>query len=238
VVIYKVTNFKNNKVYIGQTTAKPWGERAYSHLNGYGNDHMKNAVKKYGKENFKVEVICVCPNQKLLDEWEIKYIAEYDSTNPAKGYNKESGGKNMGSPSEETRKKMSKNSARYWKGKKHTEKACKKMRKAKLGKKHSKETIEKIRKSLTGRKFSEEHCKNLSKALTGIKRSKETCEKIRKAQQGEKNNSVKLTEKKVISIRAEFKENVYGEYVRLARKYGVNPPAITNVILRKTWKHI
>jgi len=86
---------------------------------------------------------------------------------------------------------------------------------------HSKKTLEKLR-----------------KAKLGKKPSKKTLEKLRKAKQGEKAPSAKLTNKEVLSIRAEFKESVRGEYLRLAREYSVDINTIRCIILRKTWKHI
>lgn len=53
-IIYKVTNIINNKIYIGQTIhslniRKSQHER--SHEYGY-KTAFSNAIKKYGKENF------------------------------------------------------------------------------------------------------------------------------------------------------------------------------------------
>lgn len=58
-IIYKATNIINNKVYIGQTihplsVRKSQHER--SHEYGY-KTAFSNAIRKYGKENFKWEVI-------------------------------------------------------------------------------------------------------------------------------------------------------------------------------------
>ena len=58
-IIYKVTNIINNKIYIGQTIhslniRKSQHER--SHEYGY-KTAFSNAIKKYGKENFIWEII-------------------------------------------------------------------------------------------------------------------------------------------------------------------------------------
>jgi len=50
---------------------------------------------------------------------------------------------------------------------------------------------------------------------------------------GEKSGRAKLTNKKVIAIRKSKKTEVF-----LAKKYGVVKSVISNVKLRKTWKHI
>jgi len=39
---------------------------------------VKNALNKYGKENFKMELICVCFDEKL-NKYEIDYINKYNS---------------------------------------------------------------------------------------------------------------------------------------------------------------
>jgi len=112
-----------------------------------------------------------------------------------------------------------------------------KMRKVKLGKKLSEEHCKSISKAMTGRKLSEEHCKSISKAHIGKKHSEETLEKKRKAQQGEMGSNAKLTNEKILAIRAEY-TGEHGEYVRMAKKYSVCLVTIRNIILRKSWKHI
>lgn len=47
----------------------------------------------------------------------------------------------------------------------------------------------------------------------------------------------KLTEEKVLAIRAE-EDRTPGYSNRLAEKYGVTPPTISKILLRKIWAHI
>ena len=58
--IYKIINIQNNKCYIGQTI-RPVGQRFHRHLNDALNNvldtHLARAIRKYGKENFNVEII-------------------------------------------------------------------------------------------------------------------------------------------------------------------------------------
>lgn len=99
-IIYKATNIINNKVYIGQTMHS-LSNRKSQHINGYGRgSHYRfpKAIKKYGKENFKWEIIYTAKNLDDLNEKEIYFINLYDSTNPNKGYNIKSGGKNKPLP--------------------------------------------------------------------------------------------------------------------------------------------
>lgn len=94
-IIYKVTNIKNNKIYIGQTT-KTLEERIYYHY--YRADHSLNiththfinAIRKYGKENFKWEQIDIADTREELDNKEIYWIKYYNSVE--NGYNIQDGG--------------------------------------------------------------------------------------------------------------------------------------------------
>ena len=92
--VYKVTNKVNNKVYIGITN-KGAGARFKQHLFDaeHGSQYrFHRAIRKYGKENFEVSIIAFCNNADELKENEIKFISEYESMNPDKGYNMTEGG--------------------------------------------------------------------------------------------------------------------------------------------------
>ena len=86
--VYKTTNILTNKIYIGQ---KKSTEFLYEKYLGSG-VCLKNAVKKYGKENFKVELICECSSKEELDAKEIYYIDYYKSRDNSIGYNIATGG--------------------------------------------------------------------------------------------------------------------------------------------------
>lgn len=101
-VIYKLTNNTNKKVYIGQT--KNFNNRmrghkstAYQENNSSYNLPIYRAIRKYGWNNFTKEIIEIIPedkenDQNYIDERERYYIALYDSTNDEKGYNIALGG--------------------------------------------------------------------------------------------------------------------------------------------------
>ncbi|KQL17697.1 helix-turn-helix domain-containing protein [Cytobacillus solani] len=93
----------------------------------------------------------------------------------------------------------------------------------------------------------------LNKFSKGTRDIKEACQlrtndeyrrKLREKQLGELNNSVKLTEEKVQKIRLEYEKMLEIGYTKtlaqyyLANKYNVKRPTISDVVLRKTWKHI
>lgn len=73
---------------------------------------FKNAIKKYGKENFAWETLIEVESNEL-DYYEQKYILEYKSNQKEFGYNIREGGK-TGKFNEETRKKMSESAKKYF----------------------------------------------------------------------------------------------------------------------------
>lgn len=91
-VIYKVTNNINGKSYIGQTTN--FTSRKASHKRLDGNAKLlKQAIIKYGFENFKWEIIDENIDECLLDEREIYYIDKYNThASNNHGYNLTHGG--------------------------------------------------------------------------------------------------------------------------------------------------
>jgi len=104
--IYKITD-PIGKVYIG-CTCRPLKQRI--HRKGYNPD-MCRAIEESGCwEKWKKEAIATTEDKDEAYALEIKYIAEYDSTNPEKGYNKSTGGEKKGQGvvfSEERRRRMS-----------------------------------------------------------------------------------------------------------------------------------
>lgn len=90
-IIYKITNLVNNKIYIGETIRNlnvRWNEHKSEALGGrHGYTyHLHNAMRKYGIDNFTIEIIDNCPDEERF-ALESKYIQQYNSTNPEVGYN-------------------------------------------------------------------------------------------------------------------------------------------------------
>lgn len=85
--IYKITNLINNKQYIGQHASEIFDNKYF----GSGKLLIK-AIKKYGKENFKVDIIEWCNSQEQLDKQEIYWISYYDAVNSDNFYNLAIGG--------------------------------------------------------------------------------------------------------------------------------------------------
>lgn len=83
--IYKITNLINDKIYIGKDTT--------SDKNYYGSGILiKKSIKKYGKENFKKEILEECDTNDELCDREKYWINFYNSTNLTIGYNISKGG--------------------------------------------------------------------------------------------------------------------------------------------------
>jgi group I intron endonuclease len=90
--IYKVTNTKNDKIYIGATT-KSLEDRKKDHLkkSKKGKSYaFQNAIATYGADAFKWEEIDKTSTKDELAKKEKEYILEYNSKE--QGYNSDSGG--------------------------------------------------------------------------------------------------------------------------------------------------
>lgn len=96
--IYKITNIVNDKLYIGYTK-NSIEERLRQHIiqstyktkHGKRKTKLENAISKYGKDNFKTEIV-----QEVSEcdwgHWEKYYIELYNSTDIKFGYNMVEGG--------------------------------------------------------------------------------------------------------------------------------------------------
>ena len=107
-MIYKITNRKTGKQYVGQTVTHRKNKNKYRPFGHIGrfNDHvseainntktkqctyLNNAIRKYGEDNFDSELLEMCDKDKL-DSREKYYIKDMDTMYP-KGYNLTQGGK-------------------------------------------------------------------------------------------------------------------------------------------------
>lgn len=103
--VYKHTT-PSGKVYIGITSKRP--EERW--LNGRGycrNEHFWNAIKKYGWENIKHEVLETGLSREDASKAEKRYILAFQSHVPSKGYNLTDGGEIGAKHTEESRRKLS-----------------------------------------------------------------------------------------------------------------------------------
>jgi predicted RNA-binding Zn-ribbon protein involved in translation (DUF1610 family) len=117
-LIYKVTNLINGKVYIGQTSLT-LEQRKSRHEHDAVRLNRKtvsfhNSLKKYGFENFKWEILQKCETQEELDKAEIENIKKFNSMDKSKGYNLKAGGKLGGAYNEEVKANIGKSTKKKW----------------------------------------------------------------------------------------------------------------------------
>jgi group I intron endonuclease len=129
--IYKITNLSNGKIYVGQAVShilnhkryRPYGHEgrfrchiseAFSTKKNQSH-YLNNAIRKYGVNDFVVELIECCETEKS-DEREIHYIKELNSLYP-NGYNLKNGG-SVFTHSDESKKRVSNGVINYFKDKK------------------------------------------------------------------------------------------------------------------------
>jgi len=84
-VIFKITNLINSKLYIGKSS----NDRASYFGSGRA---IKAAINKYGKINFKKEIIDTAETLSELNSKERYWIQYYNSYEPTIGYNRSLGG--------------------------------------------------------------------------------------------------------------------------------------------------
>lgn len=108
--IYKITNTKNDKVYIGQSVNLD--KRIYSHkyhlkTNTHYNKALQNSFNKYEGKSFAFEIIEECEISDL-DEKECFWISFFNSTERMCGFNFEGGGNANKSVHQDTIEKIRK----------------------------------------------------------------------------------------------------------------------------------
>jgi group I intron endonuclease len=184
-VVYCYTS-PSGKKYIGQTTRE--NRRKCDHRLAASNSPFHNAVRKYGFEQMKYNVLYDhIETIDRLNELEELAIKEHGSLVP-NGYNLDSGGKNR-FKHEETKDKIRQKAY----GRKISEETRRKLRESHLGKRNSPEAIEKQRQALLGldrgQEFRDkmkeirnrpEMIEQVKKAQTGRKRTGQALENIRK----------------------------------------------------------
>lgn len=144
--VYKFTNLLNNKIYIGESLELKI--RISGHKTNKDNDYFHRALRKWGWDNFDVEILQEYPvpideatRQRVDAELlalETAFIDFFDSDNHQVGYNILKFGLNRTGikASEESKKKMSENSTgskNNFYGRKHTEESKRRMSKSHIG---------------------------------------------------------------------------------------------------------
>lgn len=94
-IIYKIVNNINGKIYIGQTK-NALSQRIAAHIRD-NKTPVQKAINKYGLESFTISVIDEADSKEILKEKEKYWIKTLDCKIP-KGYNIADGGDGKMSP--------------------------------------------------------------------------------------------------------------------------------------------
>lgn len=207
--VYKTTNLINNKIYIGVHKSK---RKKYL---GSGKI-LKQAIKKYGKENFKCEIIEYCESEDEMFSREKYWIKEYNSQNTDIGYNLHDGGLGGFISKPFLNKKLS-NEHKLNISLNHAD--VRGNKNPMYGKTHTKDVRKKLSDLRLGKSLSIE---------TRKKQSEKKC--------GENNNNSKLTPNIVKTIRKEYENGA--KTIDLANKYNVKKPCIWKIVNYRTWKNV
>lgn len=172
ILIYKVVNKCNDKIYIGQTVNTiPIRRTQHFHEAKYSRTEyvFHKALKKYGEENFKWEVVCKCRNNKVSDFLEEFFINRFNSFyGNGKGYNMTNGG-------------------RGFTGRHHSKETKKILKEKNSGRTQTQETKEKISEGLKKVYKSGERINAMG--MLGKKQSKKTRKKMSSSAIGNTNGS-------------------------------------------------
>lgn len=213
--IYKTTNLVNYRVYIGKS------EKSYN-PDYYGSGLLlKRAINKYGKENFKNELVEECDDIEELNSKEKYWINFYskNSYNLAEGGD---GGWTTKHFNEDQKKRYREKLSKAQKGRTVSEETRKIISDKNSGKFYGdkdkiSKTIKKLWLNPNSIYNNEEYRKKLSESGKKRKWSEETKEKIRLSKLGSKNPSAQ----KVI-----VDDKIYDTITVCANEYGISNTAV------------
>lgn len=187
--IYLSTNKINGKIYIGQRGINGLIEKDINYIGSGG--HFTSSVKKYGKGNFKKQILEIFSfiSQEYTNERESYWIDFYKSNNKEIGYNKTTGGQ-------------------YCVGMQHNQETKDSIRYSLLNHPDKELLRENNRQKHVGKKQSEETIAKKIAATTGKKRSDESKKKYSESKIGDKNPAKRLEVRDKISNTLKNKEKV------------------------------
>lgn len=184
-VIYVITNTVNGKKYAGKTlgTAKHrWGQ--HKAASRKGGQYFYRAIRKYGAENFTIEVVDSADTHEELLAKEMEWIKRLNTCDRRFGYNGTLGGES-GVPTPETLAKM--------RGRPCSPETRRKIGEAQKGKIVPRDVVERIAAARRGKgwKPSPEHRAQINSVWKGGKHREESKRKI-----GESNRRLWTPEKR------------------------------------------
>lgn len=207
--VYKTTNLINGKIYIGAHKSKRKNYLGSGKI-------LKQAIRKYGRDNFTNIIIEHCDSEEIMFEREKYWIKYYESQNPNIGYNIHDGGFGGFVSKHFLNKKLSDE------------------HKLNISINHADVSGEKN--PMFGKSHTKEVCNKLREFRLGKPLTIETRKKQSRKKRGENNNNSKLTSDIVKKIRLDYKNGV--KTIDLAKKYNVKKPCIWKIVNYRTWKNI
>lgn len=198
-LVYKITNSVNDKLYIGvtvKTLQNRWNRHKSSANNG-SNSPIHRAMRKYGFDAFSIELIMEVNSVEEMKKMEQMFIEEYNTFGPdGRGYNATKGGDGT------------------W-GRTHSQQTLEKI----------KDGLQKARDE--GRFLNEawyQKCLLARKNQIGVSFTEERKQKISKSLKGKSKNH--LSGKLPVSVDQYCKET--GEYIQTFESYGQAARAINS----------
>jgi group I intron endonuclease len=233
-IIYKVTNLVNGKVYIGQTVREfeiRKTQHIYDTISNKDNSIFHKALLKYGQDKFQWEIIDNAETEEELNKKEIYWINFYNSYIRAKnsnGYNMTIGGEGMSGykHSDESKEKISK----VKKGSKHHN--------AKLTEEDVLQIKELIKSGAKPTEISQNFKVNIA-TICDIKSGKKwnhIGEDVSYIKYSTIKSS-KLSEEDVIEIKLLLKQMMTSQK-EIAKMFNVSESRINQINLGKAWKHV
>jgi hypothetical protein len=168
-IIYKIQNKINGKIYIGQTKY-PLSKRIGEHL-AEKKSFVQKALNKYGLQSFDISIIDSAETREILSDKEIYWIRFYNCKAP-KGYNCTDGGDGLVNPSQIIKDRISNklkghSSTIGFTGKKHSQDSKHKISESLKIAMADPSVKTKMSISRKGRRISEEQKEKISKANKG-----------------------------------------------------------------------
>lgn len=212
--IYKITCKVNKKQYIGQTTQNPYYYFKQTYVYGRGKDRVKiaNAIKKYGIDNFRFDVIDSATDKVTLDELEDYYISFWNTIEV--GFNCKGGGSNG----------------------KHSQETCNKISLSLTGNRHSDESKSKMSVAQKGKLVTQETKKKLYQCNIGKKHSELTKSKMSVARKGKTIGMSNPNAKEVTIKNTDTNKVISGSLSQLSREYGFSRDCMRKYNKSKQWE--
>lgn len=229
-VIYRTTNLVNGKYYIGK-------QKKYTDRYLGSGIALKFAIKKYGKENFKKEILEVCNTEDELQNKELEWLDKLNAVKNKQCYNlvrETSPNIHRSYNDVEYRKKLSQSvKIAMNRPEVHAKIVCNNSGKNNpmYGKTRTDDFKKMVSQIHKGKQLSGQTKDRISKSHIGIKATGETREKMRKSQLKRWNTiriEVNWEKRRVFDNRASFMKFIhkYNQEIPIGRVHGESPKRI------------